>query len=88
MLCSVIRSDGKRCGCGGIGSARHVPDRVGCEFCGKPAVDERNDRDGRAMAVCDFCAEDIDRGDEMDRRERERERAIDQQISEWKDGGR
>lgn len=24
-VCSVIRSDGERCGCGGIGHVRHVP---------------------------------------------------------------
>ncbi len=31
--CSVIRSDGKRCGCGGIGHVRHVPLPAPCRAC-------------------------------------------------------
>lgn len=56
-----------------------------CEYCGKPASDERPDRDGRVMLVCDFCAEDHDRAAKLDRDERLREQGADQALSEWKE---
>ena len=56
-----------------------------CEFCGKPATDERPDRDGRVMSVCDFCAEDHDRAAKRDREEAAREAAVDMALSEWKE---
>jgi len=59
-----------------------------CEFCGASADEERECKSGRAMFVCYGCGEDMDRARQMDRAERERERAVDLAISEWKDEGR
>lgn len=60
-----------------------------CEYCQAPAVDERMcKRHGRLEAVCEQCRDDLDAGDEMDRREDAYERAVDQSLSEWKDEGK
>jgi hypothetical protein len=56
-----------------------------CEFCGKTATDEREDRTGRTMDVCDFCADDHDRAAKRDREEAAREAAVDMALSEWKE---
>jgi hypothetical protein len=38
-----------------------------CEYCQRPAVDERMcKRHQRLEAVCEQCRDDLDRGDELD----------------------
>lgn len=61
--------------------------KIECEFCGEPAVDEIKRR-GRIEAACEQCLIDVQTNDEIERREDAYERAVDQSISEWKDGGK